>query len=96
MIHELTAYGLYKCSDVVVAPEAFWVLLFSYAGLLPTCWKPCLACVCVTRQSKLIRLLGCDCTYSISRTCLEVCCEFASEKAPAVHLVVLGIFDLQP
>jgi len=29
MIHELTAYGLYKCSDVVVAPEAFWVLLFS-------------------------------------------------------------------
>jgi len=29
MILELTAYGLYKCSDVVVAPEAFWVLLFS-------------------------------------------------------------------
>ena len=40
MNHELSnAQLVYLVSSVVVAPGAFWVLLFSYADLLPAYQK---------------------------------------------------------
>jgi len=40
-------------------------------------YSHCLACVFITRQCGLLRLLWCSCIYSICHTCCEVGCELA-------------------